>query len=638
MEQQASRRRAKKPTGASGANGSVTLSAPQAGKQFGAGEMTRRPDQSANVRAQAGPQIFQPDSFASTAMQDILDRSVHAMAARVTSGLSPSALAGAYMDWVVHLTTAPGKQVQLAEKAAKKSLRLANYAMRSAFEQDQCARCIEPLPQDRRFRADAWQKWPFNLMYQSFLLNQQWWHNVTTGVRGVTEQHENVLEFATRQILDVFAPSNYLLTNPEVLEKTVNESGQNLVRGFQNFVEDIERVRSGRGPVGAENFEPGIDVAVTPGQVVFRNRLIELIQYQPATDKVRPEPVLIVPAWINKYYILDLSPKNSMVKYLTEQGFTVFMVSWLNPGPDDRDLGMDDYRELGVMAAIEAAQAIVPDQAIHGVGYCLGGTLLSITAAALARNDHSPFKTLSLLAAQVDFTEPGELQLFINESQLSFLEDMMWEQGYLDARQMAGAFQLLNSNDLIWSHNMREYLLGERSGMIDLMAWNADSTRMPYRMHSEYLRKLYLNNDLAEGRFEVDDRPVALSDIRVPIFSVGTVKDHVAPWRSVYKAHLLTDAQLTFLLTSGGHNAGIVSEPGHPRRSYQIATSVDRDLYIDPDTWVADTPTKEGSWWPEWVDWLGERSGSETPPPVMGASDEGYPPLANAPGTYVYQK
>ncbi len=230
------------------------------------------------------------------------------------------------------------------------------------------------------------------------------------------------------------------------------------------------------------------------------------------------------------------------------------------------------------------------------------------------------------------------MQLFINESQLNFLDDMMWEQGFLDAKQMAGAFQLLRSNDLIWSRNMREYLLGERSGMIDLMAWNADSTRMPYRMHSEYLRKLYLNNDFAEGRFLVDGRPVTIADIDAPIFSVGTVHDHVAPWRSVYKSHLLADTEITFLLTSGGHNAGIVSEPGHPKRRYQVAITSERDRYIDPDTWTAKTRMKDGSWWPEWVAWLDERSGNPVLPPQLGAPSKGYPPIADAPGTYVLQK
>ena len=409
----------------------------------------------------------------------------------------------------------------------------------------------------------------------------------------------------------------------------------NLVRGFQNFIEDWERAVSGKKPVCAEKFVPGERVAVTPGKVVYRNRLIELIQYTPTTDNVRPEPLLIVPAWIMKYYILDLSPENSLVKYLVDSGFTVFMISWNNPGPEDRDLTMEDYRNLGIGAALDEISQIIPDQDVHGVGYCLGGTLLSIAAAALARNGGNRFRSLTFLATQVDFEEPGELELFINESQLRFLEDMMWEQGFLDTKQMAGAFQLLRSNDLIWSRIIHDYLMGDRRPMNDLMAWNADATRMPYAMHSEYLRKLFLKNDLAEGRYEVDGRPVTISDIRAPIFSVGTVKDHVAPWRSVYKIHLLTDTEVTFLLTSGGHNAGIVSEPGHPRRSYQICTKQKDDLYVDPESWAKDIPTTEGSWWPAWKAWLEERSGEPAEPPEIGPPKAGYVPDGDAPGSYV---
>jgi polyhydroxyalkanoate synthase len=339
-----------------------------------------------------------------------------------------------------------------------------------------------------------------------------------------------------------------------------------------------------------------------------------------------------------KYYILDLSPQNSLVKYLVEQGFTVFMVSWRNPGPDDRDLSLDDYRTLGAMAAIDVIGTVVPDQKVHAVGYCLGGTLLSIAAAAMARDRDDRLRSITLLAAQADFTEAGELMLFISESQLAFLEDMMWEQGFLDAKQMAGAFQMLRSNDLIWSRMVHEYLLGERPPMIDLMAWNADSTRMPYRMHSEYLRELFLNNDLAEGRFKVTDRPVALSDIRVPIFAVGTVRDHVAPWRSTYKIHLLTDTEVTYLLTTGGHNAGIVSEPGREHRSYQVMSRHADGHYIDPDSYLKEAPRKPGSWWPEWVTWLAERSGALGPVPQMGSEREILVPLCDAPGLYVLQE
>ncbi len=591
-----------------------------------------------NVHNNPAAETFERDSYASTAFQEILDRSFHAGAARVTGGLSPSALAGAYADWALHLMTSPGKQTQLVEKAVRKAQRLARYAGRCATERDAASPCITPLPQDRRFQREAWQQWPYNLMYQSFLLNQQWWHNATVGVRGVTQQHENVVEFAARQLLDVFSPSNYAFTNPEVMEKTVKEGGQNLVRGLQNFMEDWDHAVSGKKPAGTEDFKLGETLAVTPGKVVYRNRLIELIQYEAVTKKVHAEPILIVPAWIMKYYILDLSARNSLVKYLTEQGFTVFMVSWKNPEPEDRDLGMDDYRTLGVMNALDTIQAITGSEKIHGVGYCLGGTLLSIAAAAMARDGDDRLKTLSLFAAQADFTEAGELMLFINESQVTFLEDMMWEQGFLDTKQMAGAFQLLRSNDLVWSRMVHDYLMGDRAKMNDLMAWNADATRMPYKMHSEYLRKLFLNNDLAEGRYNVDGRPVTISDIRVPVFGVGTEWDHVAPWRSVYKLHLLSDTEITFLLTNGGHNAGIVSEPGHPRRHYRISTEQHDEPYTDPETWAAQTETKDGSWWPEFASWLKDRSGELVSPPPIGASEHGLKPICDAPGTYVLQQ
>jgi polyhydroxyalkanoate synthase len=579
------------------------------------------------------------DSYASTALQEIIDRSLSAATARLTLGLSPKALAAAYLDWAAHLVTSPGKQMQLAEKAVRKWQRLARYATHCALQPPGSVPCcIEPLPQDKRFDGDAWARWPYNLIHQSFLLGQQWLHVATTGVRGVTRQHENVVEFAGRQVMDIFSPSNYIATNPEVLERTIAEGGANLVRGLQNLADDWDRAVSGKPPAGSEAFQVGRNLAVTPGKVVYRNRLIELIQYAPATGKVRPEPVLIVPAWIMKYYILDLSPQDSLVRYLTQQGYTVFMISWKNPAPDDRDLGMEEYRTLGVMSALEAVGTIAAARKIHGVGYCLGGTLLAIAAAAMARDGDDRLKTTTFLAAQTDFTEAGELMLFINESQVSFLEDMMWEQGFLDTKQMAGAFQLLRSNDLIWSRMIHDYLMGERAPMNDLMAWNADATRMPYKMHSEYLRRLFLDNDLAEGRFRVGDKPIALSDIRVPIFAVGTERDHVAPWRSVYKSHLLSDTDITFLLTNGGHNAGIVSQPGRDHRHYRVATKRESDRYRDPETWFAETDPRRGSWWPAWTEWLDGHSGKAVAPPTLGAPDRGYPPIADAPGSYVHQR
>ena len=594
-------------------------------------------DRALSTRGGLAKQIGARDSFAVTALSDIMDRSLHAAVARFAAGLSPAALAQAYSDWATQLAFSPGKRWQLVDKATRKTVRFANYASRCAPLGRKAPCCIEPLPQDKRFVSEDWQKWPYNLIQQAFLLNQQWWHNATTGVRGVTKQHEDMLEFGSRQILDMFSPSNFILTNPEILRHTLSEGGTNLVSGLQNLVEDWERAISGKKPVGTENFVVGRNVAVTPGKVIYRNRLMELIQYAPATDKVRPEPILIVPAWIMKYYILDLSPENSLVKYLTQQGYTVFMISWKNPDPEDRDLAMDDYRTLGPIAALDAVSAIVPGQKIHAVGYCLGGTLMSIAAAAMARDGDDRLQSLTMLAAQTDFTEAGELMLFINEGQLAFLDDMMWEQGFLDTRQMAGAFQILRSNDLVWSYMVRNYLLGEREPMIDLMAWNADATRMPYRMHSEYLRRLFLDNDLAEGRFNAAGKPVALTDIRAPIFAVGTERDHVAPWRSTYKIQLLTDTEVTYLLTSGGHNAGIVSEPGRDGRNFQWMTKNTDEHYVDSETWLALAPRKDGSWWPEWVAWLNARSGDPVAPPVMGAA-AGYSPLGDAPGTYVLQE
>ncbi len=568
----------------------------------------------------------------------VLDRALHAQLARLTAGIAPSSAMLAYFDWLIHLLFSPNKQIQLSEKAFRKAFRLLTLAERSAFGVP-TKPCIEPLPQDRRFAGADWQQWPFNLIYQGFLLNQQWWHVATTGLRGVSRHHEDLVAFGARQFLDVFSPSNFPLTNPEVLRATVREGGANLARGARNVSEDWEHALGGEPTVEAERFEVGRDLAVTPGKVVFRNHLIELIQYRPTTRTVYPEPILVIPAWIMKYYILDLSPHNSLVRYLVEQGHTVFMISWRNPGSADRHLGMDDYRRLGLMDALDAVSMVVPERPVHAVGYCLGGTLLGIAASAMARDGDPRLASVTLLAAQTDFTEAGELGLFIDEAQVAYLEDMMWERGYLDPRTMSGAFQLLRSNDLVWSAMVHDYLLGERRPKSDLMAWNADTTRMPYRMHSEYLRSLFLENRLAKGRYRVGVRGVSLKDLQAPIFAVGATRDHVAPWQSVYKIRLLAgSADVTFLLASGGHNAGIVSEPGHPGRSYQASTWSGGEKYVDPDTWQVSADRRDGSWWPVWEQWLAERSGAKAKPPKLGAPEEGYPPVADAPGSYVLQR
>jgi polyhydroxyalkanoate synthase len=606
-------------------------------EEAGASAVASRSDVAARPSRQASqalPAAAAPAEEADLSQDaaDAIDRSARFAISRLTFGLSPAALSEAYFDWLIHVLSSPGKQSQLWQKGARKWLRWAHYCAMATRE---CECCIQPLPQDRRFDAEAWKGWPFNLISQAFLLQQQWWHNATVGVRGVTRQHQQQVEFAARQLLDMISPSNFILTNPEVIEKTRSDYGLNLVRGFWNFIEDWERAANGKPPVGLEAFKVGENLATTDGEVIYRNDLIELIQYTPRASRVRREPVLIVPAWIMKYYILDLSRQNSLVRYLLDEGFTVFIISWKNPTSHDRELGLDDYRRLGVEASMDMIGRVLPERKVHGVGYCLGGTLLAASAAAWAREQRNNLATLTLLAAQVDFKEAGELTLFINEAQVTFLEDMMWQQGYLDARQMSGAFQLLRSNDLVWSRMVRDYLLGERRPLFDLMAWNADSTRMPYRMHSEYLRQLFLHNDLAEGRYRVDGRPVALTDITVPVFAVATETDHVAPWRSVYKLHLLLDTDLTFLLTTGGHNAGIVSPPSGSPRSYKVHTTVDHDVYQDPDTWQKQMPARTGSWWPEWVTWLSERSTGLENAIVPGGGK--LVPLCKAPGTYVLQ-
>lgn len=498
--------------------------------------------------------------------------------------------------------------------------------------------CITPPSFDKRFASEAWSHWPYNLMQQSFLLTQQWWQAATTNVLGVSKHHEQIVSFIARQWLDVLSPGNFIATNPLVTENANKSWGTSLVRGAINLIEDSERMMAGKPAAYADHLVVGRDLAITPGKVIYRNRLVELIQYAPATEKVHPEPILIMPAWIMKYYILDLSQENSLIRYMVGQGFTVFCISWKNPNESDRNLDIDDYRILGFEESLKAINTIVPDQKIHATGYCLGGTLLAIAAAAMAKNDDRRLASLSLFTAQTDFRESGELALFIDESEVSLLEAQMHQTGYLAAGQMAGAFQMLRSNDLMWSRLIKEYLMGERNPAMDLMVWNSDTTRMPARMHSRYLRELFLYNSLSEGRYEVDGEPVTLINITEPIFCVATKADHVAPWESVFKIHYLTPTEICFVLTSGGHNAGIVSDPRRPDRNYQILTRTAGGKYIAPKTWLNQAALHEGSWWPAWSKWLKKRSGPPVLPPGMGNPGQGYPELMDAPGNYVHEK
>jgi polyhydroxyalkanoate synthase len=568
---------------------------------------------------------------------ETMDRLGSAVTARLTQGISPHALYAAWFDWAAHLANAPGRLIELGVEAVNTGARFARFATHSLSESVEPP--FEPQAGDRRFNDVLWKRLPYALWEQAFLAQEAWWASATREVRGMTPKNAARVSFITRQLLDVWSPSNIPWLNPVIIDRTLKESGANLSRGATNLQDDLWRAFALQPEPLADALEVGKDIAVTPGEVVFRNELMELIQYKPATPRAVAEPVLIVPAWIMKYYVLDLSPQNSLVRYLVERGFTVFMVSWRNPTAEDRDLTFDAYRSEGVMAALNAVNSILPSRKVHAVGYCIGGTLLAIAAATMARDEDDRLVTITLLAAQTDFSEAGELMLFVDESQIAFLEDMMWDQGVLDTKQMAGAFKILRSNDLVWSKMMREYLLGERDLATDLGTWNADQTRLPYRMHSQYLRGLFLENRLTAGRYAVEGRVIALRDIDAPMFVVGTETDHIAPWRSVYKVHLFTDNELTFLLTNGGHNAGIVSEPGHPGRHYAVGTRKHGDRYIDSDAWLTRATPGEGSWWPAWVTWLESKSDVErVAPPGIGAPSRGLIPLCPAPGVYVYER
>ena len=573
-----------------------------------------------------------------TATKDF-DREFRAQMAQMTSGLAPTAFTTAWADWAVHLAQSPARLQQLQQEATQRAQDTWAFAMRAMGGEKVAPSEGFDGQADRRFEGVDWTQFPFNVYARAYQNTAALMQETVADVDGVTDYHADLMGFAVRMLLDASSPANYLASNPEVLTLTQAEQGQNLLRGFQNLADDVQRTLDGAAPAGTENFEVGKDVAATPGKVVFRNRLIEVIQYTPATKDVHAEPVLIVPAWIMKYYILDLSARNSLVRYLVEQGHTVFMLSWKNPDEADREVGMDDYLNLGFKAALDAVGAIVPRQPVHAVGYCIGGTLLMIGAAALAREQDTRLGSITLFAAQTDFSEPGELAYFINPAQLAMLEASMHRSGVLESKQMGGAFAMLRAQDLIWQPAVDTYLKGKRAGMIDLMAWNADGTRMPWRMHSEYLYRLYLDNELAANRFPVDGKLVRLSDIRVPMFVVGTESDHVAPWKSVYKVdNLVRSDDFTFLLTNAGHNAGIVCGPVHPKRHYRMKTRRLADPHLAPEDWMESAERVQGAWWPAWQGWLAAHSGERVKPPAMGAAKKGYAVLEDAPGQYVRQR
>ena len=555
------------------------------------------------------------------------------------AGLPPAApgvddYVRAWSDWWLGLVNQPEQQLALARSALAAGADTWRFAVQAAG-----ALCSASAPSHGNaapeFAGEAWNHWPFNLYAHGYAHLSNWTEQALASASGVSAENAQRLEFLRRLVLGASSPAHYLFTNPELLAQTATEAGANLLRGAQYWLEDAAHMLDG-GRTGAEQFRVGEQVAVTPGKVVLRNELIELIQYSPQGGTVHAEPILITPAWIMKYYVLDLSPRNSLVKFLVDSGHTVFMMSWKNPTAADRGLGMDDYVRVGLRAALDAVAAIVPKQRVHAVGYCIGGTLLSIGAAALAAEGDQRIASITLLAAQTDFSEPGELSVFISPNQLALLEVQMQRDGVLSSQSMGTAFALLRANDLIWAPAINQYLRGRRGSMNDLMAWNADGTRMPCRMHSEYLSRLYLNNELSAGRYTVAGTRVDLMQLTVPMFVVGTETDHVAPWTSVFKTRALTrSADYTFVLTSGGHNAGIISGAVNPKRRHRLQRWNDA-AESSPAAFLAAADARAGSWWPSWRKWLNAHSSArKVAAPPLGNAAAGYAPLEDAPGQYV---
>ncbi len=570
-----------------------------------------------------------------------LDRQVNTAAASLTFGMSPIALALAMTDWSLHLAAAPGRRMELASLAWERSLEL-GQKWRDTLTDTASAAAETPPPQESLglglgLNHPALEKGMKQSWQMSMEIAQDWWREATK-VRGISPHHQQMNRFLLGQVFAMAEPVNWPLSHPEVLRTALESGGQSLVQGGGHFLRDVSKKMGFATHEEVSQFQVGVNIAVTPGTVVYSNHLVELIRYAPQTATVARNPILIVPSWIMKYYILDLSPHNSMVRYLVGQGHTVFILSWANPDETDRELSMSDYLQMGIFDVLKELGRLTDLAPVNTVGYCLGGTLLSIAVAALSRpakvpgfEQMSPVASMSLLASQTDFTEPGEMGVLIDDSQVQLIEDLMADTGYLSGAQMAGSFQFLNSRDLVWNKRLNQYLLGVHESGTDMMAWNADVTRMPARMHGEYLNQFFLQNALAEGRYLVDGAPVSLLDIRVPLFVVGTVRDTVSPWQSVYKIHRLTRTDVTFILASGGHNAGIVSEPGHAKRSYQIYAQAVSDAAHSPADWQSRADSKEGSWWPAWNTWLAAYSGPEVPAPTILPG----PP---APGRYVFKR
>lgn len=493
---------------------------------------------------------------------------------------------------------------------------------------------ITPEPGDKRWRSTDWQENPvFDAMKQSYLLNQRFFMNLVSQVKGVDEQAQRKVEFLTRQITDALAPTNFAITNPDVLRETIATKGENLTRGLENLIRDLERGdgRLALTQTDMEGFRVGQDLATTPGKVVFKNDIIELIQYTPNTKTVKAKPILFFPPWINKFYILDLRAKNSMIRWLVDQGLTVFLVSWVNPGPELKDVGFEDYIEQGMMAAIDAVENVTGESAPHTVGYCVGGTLLATGLALLAaRGEADKVSSATFFAAQTDFSLAGDLLLFVDDKWRREIERVMdAHDGLLDGRTMADTFNLLRSNDLVWSFVVKNYLLGRQPQAFDLLFWNADQTRMPKTLHLWYLDNMYRANRLAKGELEMQGHTLDLGAVTTPVYMVATRDDHIAPHTSVYRGARCFGGPVRYMLSGSGHIAGIINHPGADKYQHWVNTDLPETL----DAWMAGATEHPGSWWENWRDWLYDLSGEDVPARRPGGKTR--KALVDAPGEYV---
>ncbi|MBI0538486.1 class I poly(R)-hydroxyalkanoic acid synthase [Roseomonas sp. KE2513] len=487
---------------------------------------------------------------------------------------------------------------------------------------------------DKRFKDDAWRENEvFDFIKQSYLLSSRYFTNVVQGAEGLPPKTAQKVDFYTRQFVDAMSPTNFWMTNPEVLRKTAETGGENLLKGLSNLLSDLER---GHGKLrinmtDESKFKIGENIAVTPGKVVYRNALMELIQYTPTTETVLKRPLLILPPWINKFYILDLRPKNSFVRWAVSQGHTVFVCSWVNPDESLAEMGFDDYMRLGPYAALDAIQQATGERQVNAIGYCLGGTLLASTLAHMAKKGDDRVASATFFTTMLDFEEAGELGVFIDEEQLQAIEAKMSQRGFLEGSEMADTFNMLRANDLIWSFVVQNYLLGQEPFPFDLLFWNGDSTRMPAKMHSFYLRRMYQQNDLVKpGGVELDGVALDLRDIKVPSYFLATREDHIAPWKSSYKATHLFSGPVRFVLAASGHIAGVVNSPDSGKYSHWVR---DGSFPEKSSDWFETATELAGSWWPDWQRWVTAQDRSMVPARQPG--EGGLPALEDAPGSYV---